>query len=123
MQTNAAPVWSLAGLVGLGLGLGGGAVVAFLLVWSIRGQRPQWSALSMGLAERLFFTPAAAFVPATNIVPTMAAWIAAKMAYGWLRDKRASKQRRLSGLAGTTASMAFALIGGLVVSGDLVWTR
>ncbi len=84
---------------------------------------PPWL---LGMLERLFFTIVIAFqVPGAAVA--MMVWLTVKMAANWNRpqipnDKIVStrrSRRAMSALLAGLVAMGFALIGGLIVGGDI----
>lgn len=119
-------------LVGLIFALGVGQVTTWYFLRWLRGRLklnvlhsdtdelpvPGWL---VGVVERLFFVVAVAF-NVSGAAIAMIAWIAVKMVTNWNRVGQIppeSPRAALTGLIGGLVSMLFALIGGLICSGQI----
>jgi hypothetical protein len=116
-------------VIGLFVSLGVGWLVTYQFVRWVRAHYrieehtgaaafvPPWLT---GLVERLFFTVLIAFNISGTAV-AMIGWIAAKMAANWNRPGTpvAFAGAALSALLGGMMSMLFALLGGLICSGQI----
>ena len=116
-------------LIGLFVSLGVGWLVTDQFVRLIRarykiesslGTLPAVPAFLTGLVERLFFSVVVAFNISGTAV-AMIAWVAAKMAASWNRQGTTPDfaSGAFSALLGAMVSMLFALLGGLICSGQI----